>query len=141
MPARAKLPILIFLISMVGAVIVAAMGAFIVLGGYWENMAFLDRLSGPWRFREFVASPIPMSVHDVRGGYSGFPFGKIRTVFTFTDESLPFLHEWTQIEGPEAERKTIGANFPATKIFRKGRDKFLLINDNTKQGCLYVPGH
>lgn len=86
MPVRPRLSILIFLVSMVGAVIMAAMGAFIVLGGYWENMAFLDRLSGPWRFREFVASPIPMSVHDVRGGYSGFPFGKIRTVFAFTDE-------------------------------------------------------
>jgi hypothetical protein len=110
------------------------------MGGYWENIPVLDRISGPQRFREFIANPIPSTVRDVRGGYSGFPFGYIRTVFVYWGVPRPFLDGWTFVDGPEVTSLIRPARFSYTKAFRRANGAFLLINEDTRQGCLYVPG-
>jgi len=115
--------------------------AFIGLGGYWENWPGLDRISGAWRFRQFVMDPVPRSVVDLRGGYSGFPSGYVRTAFSYSGETLPFLDGWTRVSTPDVERKVAGAHFVYTTAYRKNGGAFLLLNEQTKQGCLYVPGH
>jgi hypothetical protein len=88
---RASTSILIFLI------LVLFQGIFVWIGGYWENAPLFDRLSGPMRFRQFVADPIPDFIHSVRGGYSGFPQGQLRTQFSFTQapQTWPFLVSWS----------------------------------------------
>ena len=119
---------------------VAGVGWVTYSGGYWESWPFCDRISGPQRFRQYVADPLPPSVHGPRGGYSGFPFGYIKTCFKYSDDSLPFLGGWTHISSPENESKIAAARFSYTKVFGKNNRVFVLINENTKQGCLYVPG-
>ena len=141
MPVRRKFAALVLITVAVALMAtVSATGAAAYMGGYWENVPVLDRISGPQRFRQFIVNPIPSSIRDVRGGYSGFPRGYIRTVFAYSEEALPFLDGWTQVDGPETEAKIRGANFSYTKVFRKDSGAFLLINANTRQGCLYVPG-
>jgi hypothetical protein len=128
-------------IALAGLCLLVAVAVWVnYSGGYWENTPVLDRISGPQRFRQFIVNPIPSSVRDVRGGYSGFPFGYIRTVFAYSEEPLPFLDEWTQVDGPEMKAKIRAANFSHTKVFQKDSGAFLLIDANARRGCLYVPG-
>ena len=65
-------------------------------GGYWENVPPLDRVSGPMRFRQHVVDPIPSYIQNIRGGYSGFPQGQVRTSFSFTasPNTWDFLNTW-----------------------------------------------
>ena len=74
--------------------------AFIYMGGYWENMAVLNRISGPKRFKQFVANPVPSNIHNLRGGYSGFPRGIIRTYFNYTGDfsDMEFLEDWEKMD-------------------------------------------
>jgi hypothetical protein len=113
---------------------------FFILGG-WENLPLFDRISGPSRFRQFVAAPIPSCVHSIRKGYSGFPQGRITTYFRYdgTLESCRFLGGWipTQV----APELGFGAENPWTKAFRKhARDEiYLLIREGTNEGLLFIP--
>jgi len=141
MPARRKsvsrLAIAGVLVCMLA---VAGAGWFSYAGGYWESWPVFDRISGSQRFRQYVADPMPPSVHDARGGYSGFPFGYIKTCFKYSDDSLPFLGGWKRISSPEKEDRIAAARFSYTKVFEKNNRVFVLIDEDTKQGCLYVPG-
>ena len=77
--------------AILSSLVVAGVGAAAWMGGYRETWPLLDRLSGPQRFRQYVADPEAVSVSDLRGGYAGFPFGTIRTTFRCADASLPFV--------------------------------------------------
>ena len=120
-------------------VMVAAAAWCSYSGGYWENVPVLDRLSGPMRFREFVADPIPSSIRDLRGGYSGFPQGRIRTVFAYSEEPQSLLAEWNPVHDPATKQEIEAARFSYTKAFQKNGGAFLLIDEKERRGCLYVP--
>lgn len=70
---------IILLPALCGAI--GVLGSFIYSGGYYERWPLLDRFSGPARFEEYVASPIPAAFTDFRGGYSGFPGGTMKVLF------------------------------------------------------------
>jgi hypothetical protein len=119
---------------------------FIYLGGYWENMAVLNRLSGPKRFKQFVVDPIPSNIHNLKGGYSGFPQGIIRTYFTYSGDfsNMKFLAEWEKMEGNpfRGEFDWYIKDTDATMVYRKKRYEsytYLLIDEENKRGILYLP--
>ncbi|MFM7312036.1 MAG: hypothetical protein ACKO0M_02525 [Cyanobium sp.] len=133
-----------FLIALaVGAgLVLAGMGtAAVWMGGYWENWPLLDQVSGPQRFRQYVADPRAASVHELRGGYSGFPFGAIRTTFRYADTSLPFVTGWRRMDPAEARDVARVAGCPSTTVFRRPGGVYLFINATTQEGCLIVPGN
>jgi len=122
------------------SLVVAGAGAAVWMGGYWENWPLLDRLSGPQRFRQYVADPAAASVSDLRGGYSGFPFGRIRTTFRYADASLPFVTGWQRLDPAKARDVEQVAGCPWTTLFRKPGGALLFIDEASQQGCLVVPG-
>lgn len=124
-----------------GLTVLAGAGAFLYAGGYWENWPLLDRLSGPRRFRQYVADPVPAAVHDLRGGYSGFPSGEIRTCFGYAGNALPFLDGWTRLANPGTEPRLAAARVSYTAAFTRDRRVFLLLDEPAQRGCVYVPGH
>lgn len=115
--------------------------------GYWENRAPLDRLSGPWRFSQYVCVPAPGSLSNLRGGFSGVDGGFIGTSFNFRGDFPPerCLRGWEarpvdQLEGilwielsPQAVTRAY--------VYEDGRDlRFLLLDDDNGRGYLYIPG-
>lgn len=124
----------------------ASAATFCYLGGYWENWSPLDRISGPQRFRQFVARPIPSSIYDIRGGYSGWPQGEVATYFHFHGdiEANAFLRNWQELTLYDSTAPfvphllVIGANRvymqPATEGYR-----YLLISETSHRGILYIP--
>ena len=119
---------------------------FIYLGGYWEDMAVLNRISGPKRFKQFVADPIPPTIHNLRGGYSGFPQGIIRTYFTYSGDfsNMGFLAEWEKMKGNlfRGEFDCYIQDTDAATVYRKKRYEsymYLIIDEKSKKGILYLP--
>jgi hypothetical protein len=118
----------------------------IYLGGYWENLPLLERISGPMRFRQFVCNPIPETVYNLRGGYSGFPQGQIVTHFEFKAE-LPksCLGEgWLVL--PEEKRNELafplnddGAEMLWFEYQGRHAKRYIAINNKSKRGYLYIP--
>lgn len=105
-------------------------------GGYWENWPLLDRLSGPMRFRQYVASPVPSVIHDLKGGYSGFPKGRVLTQFSFEGDprEFDFLADWVV----EDAKSPVGFQGLPSHSYRVRRQKAILIFDeSTHQGWLY----
>ncbi len=93
---------------------------FFWLGGYWENLPLLNKISGIKRFKQYVVDPIPDSISSLEGGYSGFPQGVIKTNFKFSGliEQLAFLKKWRLVHEKEGNYK-----FQATHIFEKKVEK------------------
>ena len=119
---------------------------YIYLGGYWENMAVLNKISGPKRFRQFVVNPIPPNIHNLRGGYSGFPQGIIRTYFSYSEDfsNMGFLEEWEKVKDTNSPKPFAHYmnDINATIVYRKKRYEtymYLLINEEGKKGMLYLP--
>lgn len=77
---------------------------------------------------------------DLRGGHSGFPFGRIRTTFRYADASLPFVTGWQRVARSELEDVERVAGCRWTRVLRKSGGVFLFIDDARQQGCLVVPG-
>jgi hypothetical protein len=136
---KSPVPVLIA-VAILSSLVLAAGGAAVWMGGYWENWPLLDQLSGPQRFRQYVADPKAASVSELRGGYSGFPFGTIRTTFRYTDAALPFVTGWQRVDTSEAKDFERVAGCSWTTLFRKPSGVYLFIDETTKQGCLVVPG-
>ena len=132
---------LVIAAAILASLVVAGAGAAAWMGGYWENWPLLDRLSGPQRFRQYVADPAAASVSDLRGGYSGFPFGTIRTTFRYADASLPFVKGWQRVPMAETRQFERIALCPWTTLFRKPGGSYLFIDATAQQGCLVVPGN
>jgi len=130
----------LFGVAILSSLVLAGGGAAAWMGGYWENWPLLDRLSGPQRFRQYVADPRAASVSELRGGYSGFPFGTIRTTFRYADASLPFVTGWQRLDPAEARNVDRVAGCPSTALFRKPGGILLFIDETRQQGCLVVPG-
>ena len=119
---------------------------FIALGGYWESWPIFDEYSGPMRFRQLAADPVPPAVYDLRGGHSGFPAGQIKTRFRFkgTVEELAFLDRW--IGMIEIEKTAAYAAFAGkmsiSHIYRRDiedGEAFLIFDEEAQEGVLYVP--
>ena len=117
--------------------------------GYWENRAPLDRLSGPWRFAQYVCFPIPGAVDGPRGGFSGFTDGFIGTRFALSGEfpAERCLGEgWEQRPVDELEGILWIELSPdaVTRAFVYGSAaeddlRFLLLDEVNGRGYLYVP--
>jgi len=132
------------IIGIIGFVISLFFGSVFVMGGYWENSPVLDRISGPSRFKQFVVDPIPNSIYDLRGGYSGFPRGRVTTYFKYRGNfnDHPFLKEWSVSDMPESYFDWTGlsiTNIYIKKRMGTTRNFHLLIDDNVKRGLFYIP--
>jgi len=147
--------IVVSALTVVFIVATAAIIGWFFAGGYWENVALLDTISGPMRFREFVCDPIPENIYDVRGGYSGFPQGFVGTLFRYSGE-LPLdscFKDWTEIPREALDSIAIRGISEAqiTQVFVHGRrpipggylgnlyEKYLVVDEASKRGYLYVP--
>lgn len=120
--------------------------AFIYMGGYWENMAVLNRISGPKRFKQFVADPVPSNIHDLRGGYSGFPRGIVRTYFNYTGDfsDMEFLTDWEKMDDYpfNKEFSLYITNTDKATVYRKKRYDsyvYLIVDTENKKGVFYLP--
>lgn len=120
-------------------------GSVIYMGGYWENMPGLDKISGPKRFRQYVTNPIPKTITNLKGGYSGFPQGRILTNFNysgkFSDNS--FLENWEKFDNYDSTESftTYIDDINANAFYRKKYYKsyiYLLINSDKKEGILLL---
>ena len=126
--------------------VTALVGLFIWGGGYWENWPLLDRVSGPQRFKQYVADPIPQCVYGVHGGYSGFPQGRVLTWFQYKGNlgDCDFLDSWKEISLQESQAaRRFNSGLKATKVFvpldpSKSHGTELLIDENTRQGLLFI---
>ena len=119
---------------------------FMYMGGYWENMAVLNRISGPKRFKQFVANPIPSNIHDLRGGYSGFPGGIVRTYFSYTGDfsEMKFLADWEKMDDYPFNKEFalyITDTDKATVYRKKRYDSYiyLIVDTENKKGVFYLP--
>ncbi len=135
------------------AMLVIALSAWwFYAGGYWENLPHLDRISGPKRFRQFVCNPIPPDVFEIRGGYSGFPQGLLKTTFSYSGQfspeicnpgwemmDLPALpHDvWNLVNRPDITR-SFGLNCNQTQSVVICRC-YLLLDDRSSVGCIVMP--
>jgi len=116
-------------------------------GGYWENVPIFDRLSGPKRFAQYVADPIPSYITELRGGYSGFPQGRIATDFKFSidPESWEFLSGWKEknfLKNGEFDIIATNNNMFISRIYQhtnERSERYLIIDERTKRGLLWVP--
>jgi hypothetical protein len=116
--------------------------SFIVVGGYWENMPMLSSISGPMRFRQFVVDPVPETVYDLRGGYSGFPQGELVTWFRFK-RYTPFQPPvgWRVVYPQHLKaRFEQGHALRVTRMFQKDEHEiYILLDETTGRGVLYMP--
>ena len=135
MPKLLKI-ILKILISLI-LLITALICLFVWGTGIWENRPVLDHISGPMRFKQYVAKPIPADVYDLKGGYSGFPAGVILTRFKFRGnvDNLGFLKDWGLLTEPIPMPDTL--NKTSRRFVKEGA--YLLFNPETKEGFLYIP--
>ncbi len=136
--------------ELIGYLIVAMVVMFPVYifysGGYWENLPLLDRISGPKRFKQFVMDPVPAEIYQIRGGYSGFPQGRVSTFFRFKGDfnSLPFVNAWERVDShqcPEVSSYYL-REINATAIYRKPiykRYKYLLVAEAAGEAMLHIP--
>ena len=141
-----KKPLKIFaIISILTILVTFVFFAFIIWqGGYWENLSLFDKISGPMRFRQFVADPIPHSIDDLRGGYSGFPQGQITTYFNFTGapKEWNFLSNWVESSDPEKERVTelFSKEISFSRVYKHlNKDYYLALDEKSGKGLLYIP--
>ena len=118
---------------------------FIYWGGYWENMPVLDRISGPKRFRQYVVDPIPDSIRNLKGGYSGFPQGRVVTEFAYSENfsKYNFIKEWEKLDNIHSTEFLLGhiEEIDATNVYQKKLHEsyiYLLINEKNKTGMLLV---
>lgn len=117
--------------------------AFVYMGGYWENMPFLNKISGKQRFEQYIVYPIPSSIYDIHGGYSGFPQGIIETSFRFKEEfsNYAFLKQWKLYENHHSLENFISLDGTrAEKIYRKNNqgEIYILVNEEEKKAKLLV---
>jgi hypothetical protein len=115
-------------------------------GGYWENIPIFDRLSGPKRFAQYVADPIPTYITEIRGGYSGFPQGQITTDFKFSiePEKWEFLTDWTDQDIRKNPKivALAGPEILVSRIYQhkdERYERYLIIDEQSKHGFLWVP--
>jgi len=113
--------------------------------GYWENLPLLERISGPIRFRERIADPVPEGFSDIRGGYSGFPQGVVVTQFTFAKDPAEwgFLSAWSPASKNAANKfEFYVPELQPTAIYERSDDSlcrhvcYLAVNENTRRGAL-----
>ncbi len=136
------------LVIIMGTVLVILAALFLWGGGYWENIPPLDRISGPKWFKRYVVDPVPHHISGIRGGYSGFPQGRILTHFNYqgTLYGLAFLESWTPIS-LDLVPGTLPKGFNVTHLFGNEPDekhqeswrKYLVFDEQNKRGYLYVP--
>jgi hypothetical protein len=118
-------------------------------GGYWENRSPFDRLSGPWRFAQYVCFPIPGEVNGLRGGYSGFTGGFIGTRFSLegqfpAEDCLGEGWETRPVDELEGILWIELSPDAVTRAFVFGSAgeenlRFLLVDEDNGRGYLYVP--
>lgn len=151
------------LIALTGLVLLLC-GSIAYMGGYWENLPVLDRISGPQRFKQFVVAPIPYEITALRGGYSGFPQGIVVTRFDVAKGYAPDsigpwlkltnLHEIVQntdapypdyirnaigLQGNGADAEGLQVAVYARKS-KSGQGRgVILIHRGTGKGVLYIP--
>jgi hypothetical protein len=120
--------------------------AFVYMGGYWENMAVLDKISGPKRFKQFVTNPVPSNIRDLRGGYSGFPRGIVRTYFNYTGDfsDMEFLADWEKMDDYPFNKEfaLYITNTDKATVYRKKRYDsyiYLIVDTENKKGVFYLP--
>jgi hypothetical protein len=123
-----------------------AHAAFIYMGGYWEDIAVLNRISGPKRFKQFVADPIPEEIHELKGGYSGFPQGTIRTYFGYSGDfsDTEFLDEWEKMQDYPFGQQFAWylTDTDVAAVYRKKHYEsymYLIIDEQDSKGVLYLP--
>jgi hypothetical protein len=125
-----------------------------VVGGYWENVPILNRISGPMRLRQFVVDPLPDFISNVRGGYSGFPRGAVVVRFDFhrSSSSWDFLSSWVaspclnDLQGyvPEINGPTRFVSYADTEpnhirtFVRLSRDKSMSTSDCRREPYLII---
>ncbi len=117
---------------------------FIWAGGYWENYPILDHVSGPMRFTQFVANPIPKGIYNLRGGYSGFPQGQVVTYFEFRKplNEHEFLKDWIKVK---QVRETLvhdffGDKMNFSKLYQHKEGKYYLVLDEVNnKGIFHMP--
>jgi len=117
---------------------------FLWIGGYWENMPFVNRYSGPMRFKQFVVDSIPPYISDIRGGYSGFPQGQVTTYFSFDKPPADwsFLVGWVESANPTSEQVTIlfKDELEISKVYKHREKEYsLAIDEQGRKALLYVP--
>ncbi|MCD4817691.1 MAG: hypothetical protein K8S23_03240 [Candidatus Cloacimonetes bacterium] len=137
--------IVIFVVSFAVVVSISFI-IFIWQCGYWENWVLLDSISGPKRFKEFIANPIPSEIYNIRGGYSGFPQGKITTYFQYDGLFInqSFLNNWLYIDerNNSVYFKLFADKLDVTRIYiykDLSIEKYLLLDENKKSVILFVP--
>jgi len=133
----------IFLVSGIMALLTLVALIFFA-GGYWENTPGLSYISGHQRFKSLVSSAIPECVDSLRGGYTGFPKGQIRTYFHFDPKhpDCQFADKWKDIaRGDLEEMKLMAPTVPWTRILKKPGtvQVFLFLDDQSGEALLYVP--
>lgn len=153
--------IILIVLACLAAVFV---GTVAYMGGYWENLPILDRISGPQRFKQFVASPVPDEISGVRGGYSGFPQGIVLTRFNIAKGYAPdAIGPWLKLTNLQEITKNTEAPYPDfvraaiglqgygadaegaqvavyTRKSKSGKSRgVILIHRGTGKGVLYIP--
>ena len=134
-------------ISIILVSILLLAGVFIYMGGYWEHMPVLKKISGPMRFKQYVGDPASFGVTNLSGGYTGFPQGSVITTFSL-DKAISdtgILHEWSLADISdrrfEVRIKELTGNSEYTLYIKKvgESERFLVIGKELRKGILYIP--
>jgi len=122
-------------------------GVFIYMGGYWEHMPVLKKISGPMRFKQYVGDPASFGVSNLSGGYTGFPQGAVITTFNL-DKAISdtgILPEWSLADSSDRRFEVRIINLtgkPEYTLYTKkvgNSERFLVIGKESKKGILYIP--
>jgi hypothetical protein len=127
-------------------VLLGAGFAFVALRTGWENWPLLERISGPLRFAEFVATPVPDTIYEIRGGYTAPPGRELVTRFRFRGdiETNAFIGNWRELALYDSSAPfvpallLIGADHVYLQPAHEGY-RYLLVATGRQRGILYIP--